>query len=539
MIFYFFFLILSFLPLIEGELLGIGRFLLLSSCLPLAIYLFRRNVKVGSLPRQTRLLYMFFVIFLFFALLSTIFSPVFSRSFNTLILYFVYLIYFLTARILAKEKKTLFRDLLIVTVIFPSLVLCLLSFYLVFNQEPPPFSSMNLIFANFGHNHLVDYLIFAFPLSLFLLFKEKDIWKKILFLLLNLIFLAGFILSFSRGGILMAILIIFLLQIFTRRKKPAGTRHAAIVQLPTIFMLLLLGFILLFSISGYYYLGEETIKNLNNLLLKKAFRQLHLSSRIEYWRQAVLAFKDKPLLGWGLDNFRYLSKKYQKAPSAWSWYTHNHFVQMFVETGIFGGLSFLFLIFFLLKKIQPFINKRLNLNDLKCFLTIGLFISVIHSLLDYDWQFPPVFLIFWVIAGYLTKCKMQSAKCKVAVQSSKLNNLRKTFLLLLGIMLFIIAIFEFTGNLFLFSGVENEEKRNHQKAESYYQQSLAVWPFKLENWQVVIHYYQDKNQKEKVLNLLNKLVILEPINEENFRSIGNIYYQNKEFDLINRQLSNL
>ena len=130
MILYLFFLILSFLPLIEGEVFGLGRFLLLASCLPLTISFYR--CKSSEFTSK----HVFFIVFLFFALLTTIFSPVFARSFNTLVLYFAYFIYFLSAQILAREKKAFFKDLLVASILFPSLVLCFLSFYLLlFNQS--------------------------------------------------------------------------------------------------------------------------------------------------------------------------------------------------------------------------------------------------------------------------------------------------------------------------------------------------------------------------------------------------------------------
>lgn len=513
MIVYLFFLILTFLPLIEGELLGIGRFLLLASCLPLTIYIGKRKI----IKDKT---FNFFIIFLFFTLLSTIFSPVFSRSLNMLLLYFAFFIYFLTARVLAKEKRSLFKDLLIVSIIFLSLVLCFLSFYLLFSKEPPPFSTMNLIFASFGHNHLIDFLIFSYPLSLVLLFKEKQRFKKILFLLLNLIFILGFIFSFSRGGLLIAILIIVLFEFGLWKKRKQQNKPIHTHYLYSLGMGLLLILILGLGIIGYYYLGEEKNKNLNNPLLKKALRQPPFSSRVEYWRQAALAFKEKPLLGWGLDNFRYLSKKYQKQPSTWSWYVHNHFFQMFVETGIFGGLSFLLLIAFILKhifskqwyqKIYPSVDWALSL---------GLLVSAIHSFFDYDWQFSSVFLFFWVIAGYVNRPKVKSAK----------DYLVSKFTLYLGIILFAVAVFEFTGNLFLFSAARNEKSNNYQKAEIYYQKSISLWPFKLENWQLVIHYYKVQNQKEKALNLLNNLLTLEPINDRNYKLMGDLFYEKKNLD---------
>ncbi len=503
MIFYFFFLILAFLPLIEGEFLGIGRFLLLSSCLPLTFFLAKKKIVKDNI-------FISFVGFLILALLSTILSSVFSRSLNSLVLYFVYFVFFLTSRILADEKKQFFKDFLIISIIFPSLVLCLLSFYLLFIKETPPFSTMNLIFANFGHNHLIDYLIFAFPISLFLLFKETEKFKRFLFLILSSIFLAGFIFSFSRGGMLMAILIILSVNFLLRFNKQVKTYN-----LLNFLMILLVIAVLISGTSGFYIFGEDKIQSSNNLLIKKIFRQLPVESRLEYWRQAILSFKERPF-GWGLDNFRYLSRKYQSNSFDWSWYVHNHFLQTFVETGCLGGAVFLLLIFFVIKNIFKNLKKEFSLNSI---LTIGVFTSIFHSFFDYDWQFPSVFLLFWVITGYLTQTQSQINKKHIV---------DKTLFLFLGTIIFAISILEFTANSFLFFGTSIGEKTYHQKAEHFYQKTLAVWPFKLENWQIIINFYKNKD-RDKAIELTKKLVLLEPIYDENFVLLGDLFYENNNF----------
>lgn len=512
MILYLFFLILSFLPLVEGELLGIGRFLLLTSCLPLAIYLYRRHVKA-------RPLHAVFLAFLFFATLSTIFSSVFSRSFNSLLLYFSYFIYFLAAQNLAGKKRRNFKELLIVSALFSSLVLCLLSLYLLFSQQPPPFSSMNLIFANFGHNHLIDYLIFAFPLSLILFFQERGKFKKTLFLLLNLVFLAGFIFSFSRGGVLMAVLIIILFEVFFWQDKKLNKQNKTIIKIFGLSLGLLLALVLSLNIVGGYYFKKGNRGLLNNFILKKAFRDLPILSRLDYWRQAFLAFKDKPLLGWGLDNFRYASFKYQKQPRSWSWYAHNHFFQTLAETGIFGGLSFLILIFMILRKTRPWQSS----DSIKTGLKIGLIVSIIHSFFDYDWQFPSVFLLFWVAAGFLTSKKKLFSGNK---HSTKIFNLG---VLILSGIIFLAASLELAGNLFLFFGAENKDKNNNQKAERFFRKSLSIWPFKIENWQTVFTFYQDRGERQKALFLLKKLIIIEPLNSKNYKLMADFYNEKNDW----------
>ena len=500
MIIYLFFLVLTFLPLIEGEFLGIGHFVLLAGCLPLSIYLYKKKIILHKIN-------LLFLGFIFFAALATIFSPAFSRSLEKLILYLAYFIYFLAAQVLVKEDKKQFRQLLTVSLLFPSLILSLLSFYFLFTGQPPPFKTSNLLFANFGHNHVIDLLIFAFPLNLALLARENDKFKRGAYLLMNLLFLASFVFSFSRGGILMALFIMLLFKLFTKKTKNLNKSQAIVPHLLN-FSILLLAFALIFAVLGYYYLGEDKIKAIDSLILRKVFRESPIQIRIEYWRQSIAAFAKRPILGWGLDSFRYTSKMFQRCVSCWSWYAHNHFLQMFAETGIFGGLSFLALIYLIFKKIQLF-NKNSDFFNMA--LKIGLLTSAIHSLFDYDWQMLSVFLFFWIIAAYLCNHKKNSKK-----PSHKLLLLARgrgfnIVILGLGFLLFSVAVLQLTANLYLFFGANKAEQENFKTAEKYYQKSLSLWPFKLENWWTPIRFYEERQEVDLASNALKKLIKLEPL----------------------------
>lgn len=549
MIVYLLFLILSILPLIEGELLGISRFILLASCLPLSIYLYKQ--------KSPRPLHVIFIAFLFFATLSTIFSPVPYRSVNTLILYFAYFIYFLVGQSLVENSKKSpafppvgglkpgFYDvskLLAFSVLLPGITLSLLSFYFLISKQPPPFSSMNILWANFGHNHLVDYLIFSLPIGLAFFFIQEKLLGKLIFLGINLILTLGFIFSFSRLGIFIAIFEFILFVILWHKSHLSHDRRStAVVHLSILILISLLVFVGLVMIGGYYRLGSEKVSFLNNFILKKAIRGIPWSIRWDYLNQAWQGIKERPLLGWGLDNFRYVSAKFQSPAGSWSWYTHNHYIEMFVELGIIGGLLFLLLIITLLitalKKLY-YSNRGRYLNSINIgnLLLIGLITSAFYSFFDYGWQFPSVFLVFWVIAGYLSSANNQikspafpPAGGLKAGLCDNVNNLFQPFLLFVGIFLFIIASLEFSSNLLFFQALNAKAKGNSQQAEKFYQLSFKVWPFKLEKYQGLIKLYQETGEDNKYSALLHQLIKIEPFNDGDYKLLAQ-YYENKNTD---------
>jgi O-antigen ligase len=432
-------------------------------------------------------------------------------SFNYFWPYLVYFIYFLASREFKQEKRESFKRGLIVSLLFSSLLLCFLSFYLLIFKKPPPFSNMNLIFANFGHNHVIDYLILTFPVSLMLFFKSQGLFKKTTFAAINLIFLATFIFSFSRAGIFIALAELILTYVYVAKtQRTDNKRHVMALALLAISLVGLI--FILFVVQPEYW--------------QKFSREISWQNRLDYWRQGILAIKDRPIFGWGLDNFRYLSYKYQSKPSFWSWYSHNHFLQIFVETGIVGGLVFLVLIAFVIYKSYRYIQNQIVHRskieglgvDLALF--IGLVASSVHSFFDYDWQFSSVFLIFWVTAGYLI---IPNTKYKIPNTTNKKLQLGQILLLILGLVILVVATLEFAGNILLFKGITAADGSNPQKAEKLYLSSIAVWPFRPEKWRALANYYQDQKQKDKQLEVLNKIAQMEPLSDLNFKLLGDWY----------------
>lgn len=533
---YLLFLILSFLPLIEGEFLGISRFILLASCLPLSIYLIKRQGSAFNM--KVRPLHIIFIIFLFFSTFSTILSPVPFRSFNTLILYFAYYIYFLMGQVLAEKSKESqafigIAKTLAMSILLPGLILCLLSFYFLISKQPPPFSSMNILYANFGHNHLVDYLIFSLPISLGLFFMQEQRLGKLFFLVINFILTLGFIFSFSRLGIFIAILEFILFIALWRKSYLTHDKNpSTVVRLSIVCLISMLALVGLVMIGGFYHLGPEKVSFLNNNILKKAIRDIPWSIRWDYIAQAWQGIKERPLLGWGLDNFRYVSAKFQSPGGGWSWYTHNHYLEMFTELGIIGGLPFLILIgLIILTAIRKVLTIafRNRSADIEITLIIGLLTSAIYSFFDYGWQFPSVFLVFWVIAGYLANLKCQNSNVKATCKMSKLHFLVSWPIAILGFILFAIGLLEFSSNIFFFQALTAKAKEEPQQAEKLYQLSIKVWPFKLEKYQGLVKLYQEDKLDNKYLVLLNQLVKLEPLNDGNLKLLAK-YYENKDTD---------
>ena len=129
------------------------------------------------------------------------------------------------------------------------------------------------------------------------------------------------------------------------------------------------------------------------------------SLRITYWQQAIKNFQKHPIFGSGLDTFRIVNKREHKPKSIFgSYYAHKFFLQMLTDAGILGFLSSIGLIGSVLRQaIRKVRSLKFEVRNYFYFaLFIGILASTLMAMLDMGWQLPTVFLIFWVIAGFLS-----------------------------------------------------------------------------------------------------------------------------------------
>ena len=119
--------------------------------------------------------------------------------------------------------------------------------------------------------------------------------------------------------------------------------------------------------------------------------------RLKVWHAAFVMIKESPLLGRGIglfmDNFTRIT------PNLYAQYTHNCYLQIWAETGIFSLLSFLgFMILLLIKGIKVF---KQNHNFLVLGITCGLFGFLVHSFFDTQFYSVQTAVLFWSMAGIL------------------------------------------------------------------------------------------------------------------------------------------
>lgn len=389
-VFYLLLILLYFLPFLDGGTSFLARSLIFLLPLPLFLLgLLTKSLNFDALPKKIIWLWL---AFLGAAVISTIFSGSLLLSIPELFRLFAYFLFFVLFLLTMREgnMKAIFFMLLL-----SSFSLCVWSFICLLPGTEKPSSGMNLMYANFGHNHLADLLLLFIPFLLAIFFSAKGKKQTIFLGGLTFFYLLSFSLTFSRGAFLvLPLAILFLLLLI----KPEGLVKKIggwmLVWLPIgLFTAILL-------LSRQSFLVEMKIVQPNHWLLKQVVKPDYDAGRTEYFRQALLGFQARPFFGFGPGTFEAVAFRFQNLQAVWSNYAHNFYLQILAEEGILAFVVFMAFLISCIRESWKHVVK--NRND--PFL-VGAFAAVLasalHSALDFDWHFPAIFLIFLLILANL------------------------------------------------------------------------------------------------------------------------------------------
>ena len=200
------------------------------------------------------------------------------------------------------------------------------------------------------------YLLFNFFWAVYLFFKKKNFYLKITFaaialLLLITVYIAGArAATFSIVGGL--VLLGFLYLGFVPKKR----------QLRILGRILLILSVVVFLVTVLFIFQEGSF-------VRETFIEKATNSRLVVWEKAWKGFKERPLLGWGPENYEFAFMKYfnpcmfmsECGSEIWFDRAHNIIFDSLVTSGILGFLAYLALFvatFFALWK--NYLKKRIS-----------------------------------------------------------------------------------------------------------------------------------------------------------------------------------
>jgi len=206
--------------------------------------------------------------------------------------------------------------------------------------------------------YVAPFIMFIlFYLVYFWLLGKKNLWKNIFFSSATVFFLFFFALSGTRGAFLGMVAAIFAYLIYIA----VHSEKARKISVGALLLLVVLG------ATIFYFRESPVLARIPGGKFLQRFSQIDFSqstfkTRLWTWGSAIKGWQDRPLLGWGPENFSSVFDKYfdtrhfipNVGGETWFDRAHSVFFGYLVDTGILGLLSYLaiFFVFF-----REFIKK--------------------------------------------------------------------------------------------------------------------------------------------------------------------------------------
>ncbi|KKQ07635.1 MAG: O-antigen polymerase [Candidatus Daviesbacteria bacterium GW2011_GWA1_36_8] len=329
----------------------------------------------------------FFIFFLITITISTIYSKDFRLSMFNLLLYFAYFIIFFAIQPIFSNQRS--RKILISFLIITSVVISAISLYntLILRYVNKELEGVSFYWVYYGHNHLSALLVFVIPMAFYLISYLKSKYRLLYFLIPFFLIISLFF-TFSRGSII-ALIGSFCISLLAFK----------IISFKKFLLILFLGALSIFL----FLLSLKQSSTFFNITRDS----LEINSRLAYWNKSLVNWYESPIFGTGLDTTRYAKLNTEKKKIPDSYYSQNFFIQMLSDGGIFGFLGSFLLIFYLFwKSYIRTLNSLKSVNNYLYFsIWVGIFASLLNAMIDFDWQLPTVFLLFWILIGILQTAK--------------------------------------------------------------------------------------------------------------------------------------
>jgi putative inorganic carbon (HCO3(-)) transporter len=240
-------------------------------------------------------------------------------------------------------------------------------------------------FSTFGNpNVLAEYLIFTIPFTLALLWYQRGWFERLLLGAVALVQVLCLVLTLSRSGwVAFAFSLAVFALLLDRRLVWAGAGVGV----------LLLPFLLQIDLLWVRFISIFSLKDSSN------------AHRIVVWRETLGMIGEFWVTGVGLGHraFRVVYPSFAFDRSKFPFHSHNTYLQLAVETGIFGLLAFILLLGSTAKgAVRQFFRSRnrftrcllaAGISSLAGVLVFGLFESVLYL--------PKIIIMFWLLLGLI------------------------------------------------------------------------------------------------------------------------------------------
>lgn len=260
--------------------------------------------------------------------------------------------------------------------------------------------SSNRLDATFGNSiYLAIYALFHFFLAAFLFFREskEDSLFRFAYPVVAVVNLVVIYYTQTRGtllGLVGGVFLALLLAALFDREHPERKKYA----MGGVLGVLILVVMFVAWRDAPWIQANKTLGRMANISLTDPTT----ISRFMIWNMSWEGFKERPLLGWGQDNFLYVFAKHYN-PKMWNqepWFDRSHdvFFDWLIAGGALGLLAYLSL--FLAALYYIWSSKNQHLSVLERGVLTGMLVGYfIHNIFVFDNLTS--YIVFFAFLGYL------------------------------------------------------------------------------------------------------------------------------------------
>ncbi|MDY6827051.1 MAG: O-antigen ligase family protein [Bacillota bacterium] len=281
---------------------------------------------------------------------------------------------------------------------------------------------------------------------------------------------------------------------------------------------------------------------MNRVLPKRFYERLfsyslnrNMDRRFELFHDALKIIKDYPLLGTGGGGWEALYHSYQEQHYT-SMGVHNHFLQVWVEAGLFGFLAFVgiwisFAVAFvkncLIRKAPP------RLWQYWTAVLVPVVALGAHSVIDWNFDFMAVCIFFFVFLGAGRSLDQTNWFKKNNESRSKERRglLIGSIAIIIGVGLFVFTINLHSGLKATWHSQELMEDGNLKKATIELEKAISLDPLRAENYHNLGVLEEEKFNRTKLqanlenaLHMAEKAYDLEPYNPNYVGRYGSLLF---------------
>jgi putative inorganic carbon (hco3(-)) transporter len=254
-------------------------------------------------------------------------------------------------------------------------------------------------------NILAAAVFVKIPFALWLMMFQKKGWRILGMVATPLAMLAVFFMSaraFYLGLFILSVaLTVFLIVRYYHTHERSHIKTMAIL------VTFLLTSLMIFSVVEHYAYPKPTGGTSSASVGARLATISNPDSRglrTKGWVRSWHVFKDNPLLGVGLGNWKVATLKEENLTSldyVYQYKAHNDFIEITTETGIFGGILFIAIFVFLFLKFLQLLLKKSSPQGLTfLFLpTVGLFCYIFDAFFNFPQDRPEIQSLFALYTG--------------------------------------------------------------------------------------------------------------------------------------------